>query len=138
MSGLRHWLGENFLRGKFSNGSEDETGRVDIEWPALTTADRIHARNSIWCSGFHRGVIDGLGSGNGQQFPGANPVPAKHMKLHCTAALKAIAPTIAPTRLNADQSVTAWAEGYVAGFAAAASGGNTAWHSPAPDYEQGE
>ena len=146
MSGLKHVLGDaHSYGGTLPNDTEDVSKRKPVTLPALDVNDRIFARLALWIGGFERGVFDGAHAlsdyrEQGDWFPRAYPIDARHIKLHAKHALKTVATKIAAAQMPANQALTAWLEGYQAGFASIAQGGSTNYHSPEgnPDAEQGE
>ena len=128
MSGKQHDLGsdEHWVM------MDGEEVTEKIAWPSIGTADRAFALLSVRCAGWRRGYMDGMLLSARRTWPEANPVEAKHLKWHCEAAVRVIAPTIAATRLTADTLKDKWLGGWQAGFEAAYSTKGQA-HSPGGD-----
>ena len=115
MSGLPHGIGDAEYGGTRAGEA--------VEWPTIGQGDREFAHVSVRLTAWHRGYYDGRRVLGWRRLPEADPVDARHVKLHCAAALKVIAPKIKATRLSADSLEKTYCAAYEEGFKHAYAGG---------------
>ena len=129
MSGLRHYIGSK----KYEPEQGQDEGAA-VVYPALDGNDREFVSEAVKMAGYERGWWDGwLRASQAPEHPPADPHPARHLKLHCAAALKAVATEVAAAGLTAAAMTRTWLDGYEAGRRDAWQGKGQAFMMGDPD-----
>ena len=128
MKGIDHRLGNDFHNEKYEDGGRTKTRAVPITWPEIGEKDRGFVLESVWWSGYSRGYQDSRvlnhrhnrNDGRGNHLL-IDQIPAKHIKLHCSEAIRKLVPAISGARLSAETLRDRWVDGYHEGVLAVMS-----------------
>ena len=100
-----------------------KTEREAVSFPSIGQNDRDYVHLSFRLAGHHRGMFDGRQAMDtwAGKYPPDTPVPAKHLKLHASAAARSLSVSVSGASSSAKALRARWLEGYEEGYKLALS-----------------